>query len=785
MPKIFQFKSSKKGIKNILSIFKKWLWIKEKPGYFKRNQFIILDCILLLLVYIFLFNGLRMEWFLREIIPTGGDIPYHFANYIDFKEIFLPNWQITGWSDASFGGLNIFQSYPVFAFILIYFFDLFMGSWVAFKTVLILGSVGLPLAIYWTLIQAKVPRPWPIFGSIASLAFLFHDDHFSFGGNLRSVFSGEFAHSLSILFLVIFCGFLFQAFENKKYIPHTIITLALIGFTHPTSFMVAIFLPLFFLIKDGEKEEEWWFFSEASTTFKIMLIGGLLFCTWAIWYIAVSHYGGVQMSDIVSKSYGWSWMKIYQLIPKVLFPFAILFISIVICSLFYPKKISRTQSLFLLWLIISISFYLIKFMWHGVRFLPWAYLFCLLFVAATVGWWYKNAGAKIQILLYSIVILSFVSIFGYVYKNNIFEKYQETSWFVFEWAEAHWEWTSIVLISRFLSENFDTQTENSKQGWYPPRVFSVNKWDIFRVTSYATLYDSLFSESFFGSQGRWGNHKIKERRISPEKIWSYLELSNIKIVIAPKDLANYLKNTPYFSLKETLNQYTIFETKKTSSRYIVPLKNQVYALSDLNQWRKTSRRWYENYSKSFFSGQETAFIVHDPLGKKSPFKEYNPKETKNDLYATNCTVQEVVQREKIHIQTNCIGRPLLVKIAYHPNWKVTGAKQVYLATPAFMIIVPEQNDITLYFGKQPYNYLAYMCGLLGIILLFTYGLVEKYSISAAKRIYKNHKKAWGKLFQLIEKVRIQNIWRVLWEQSTSILLILTLLISIALVYSVK
>ncbi len=50
---------------------------------------------MLILVYIFLFSGLKMEWFLKEIIPIGGDVPYHVANYFDFKEILLPSFQIS------------------------------------------------------------------------------------------------------------------------------------------------------------------------------------------------------------------------------------------------------------------------------------------------------------------------------------------------------------------------------------------------------------------------------------------------------------------------------------------------------------------------------------------------------------------------------------------------------------------------------------------------------------------------------------------------------------------
>jgi hypothetical protein len=37
---------------------------------------------------------------------------------------------------------------------------------------------------------------------------------------------------------------------------HTVITLALIGFSHPISFAVAIFLPLFFLINYTDEKNE-------------------------------------------------------------------------------------------------------------------------------------------------------------------------------------------------------------------------------------------------------------------------------------------------------------------------------------------------------------------------------------------------------------------------------------------------------------------------------------------------------------------------------------------------
>jgi len=89
-----------------------------------------------------------------------------------------------------------------------------------------------------------------------------------------------------------------------------------------------------------------------------MLIGGLLFCTWAIGYIAVTHYGGVQISDILAKSYGWEGLSRSHLMPKILAPIAIFFVIIVVFSIFYSSKLTRAQTLFAWGFLISALFFL-------------------------------------------------------------------------------------------------------------------------------------------------------------------------------------------------------------------------------------------------------------------------------------------------------------------------------------------------------------------------------------------------------------------------------------------
>lgn len=146
-------------------------------------------------------------------------------------------------------------------------------------------------------------------------------------------------------------------------------------------------------------------------------------------------------------------------------------------------------------------------------------------------------------------------------------------------------------------------------------------------------------------------------------------------------------------------------------------------------------------------------------------------------------MQEVVRREKIDIKTDCIGRPLLVKYAYHQNWQVIGAERVYLATPAFMIIVPNQNHVTLYFGKKPYNYIAYICGVLGILLLLTHTVLERKLYTIGKKIYQNHKEKFHFISKIGEKIHMHIIGLFLLECGAPCILILSLLLSIAFIYT--
>jgi uncharacterized membrane protein len=64
-----------------------------------------------------------------------------------------------------------------------------------------------------------------------------------------------------------------------------------------------------------------------------------------------------------------------------------------------------------------------------------------------------------------------------------------------------------------------------------------------------------------------------------------------------------------------------------------------------------------------------------------------------------------------------VGTPVLVKVSYFPNWKVTGADKVYRAAPNMMVVVPTSENVTLEYKESLLDRSSYLLTLAGIVLL--------------------------------------------------------------------
>ena len=76
-----------------------------------------------------------------------------------------------------------------------------------------------------------------------------------------------------------------------------------------------------------------------------------------------------------------------------------------------------------------------------------------------------------------------------------------------------------------------------------------------------------------------------------------------------------------------------------------------------------------------------------------------------------------VSDDSISFSVDKVGSPVLVKMSYFPNWKVSGAEGPYRVTPNQMVVVPTEKNVTLSYGYTKVDVLAWMLTAIGVVLV--------------------------------------------------------------------
>jgi hypothetical protein len=80
--------------------------------------------------------------------------------------------------------------------------------------------------------------------------------------------------------------------------------------------------------------------------------------------------------------------------------------------------------------------------------------------------------------------------------------------------------------------------------------------------------------------------------------------------------------------------------------------------------------------------------------------------------------------DSVSFDVDEVGKPVLVKTSWFPNWKVSGADGPYRATPNFMVVVPTEKHVSLHYGTTGAEWLGRFLtfvGLVGVGLLVWWG----------------------------------------------------------------
>ncbi|MEZ5341735.1 MAG: hypothetical protein R2706_09840 [Acidimicrobiales bacterium] len=119
----------------------------------------------------------------------------------------------------------------------------------------------------------------------------------------------------------------------------------------------------------------------------------------------------------------------------------------------------------------------------------------------------------------------------------------------------------------------------------------------------------------------------------------------------------------------------------------------------------------------FYNNADTAVVLPAEEGPA----EWLRLDATNEAEATEidpAVVSNIVtETDRISFTVDQVGKPVLVKISYFPNWAADGAEGPWRVGPNLMVVVPKANDVTLSYGRTGYDWLGLFASLLGLVAL--------------------------------------------------------------------
>jgi uncharacterized membrane protein len=639
--------------------------------------------------------------FLKTVI-NGGDTGSHYPNAVYLKEVLLPQGEIMGWMPGNYAGYPLFYHYFPLPFLLMALLSFIQPMEIAFKLVTVLGTFTLPLFIYLAFKAMKYEWPAPIMAAIFSLAFLFNQGNSMWGGNIPSMMAGEFCYSLGTAFVFLLFGTLYQGVKEKKWVVLNALLIFLTGFSHAYTLIFSFILGGFFLIKDWR----------GNLKYLAAMYGiGLLFL--AFWFLPV--LGNIPFTTAFV--FRWTISSLLEVFPLVLIP--LMFFSLLT---FWQEWRDERTYYFLSTLLACVIIYFIgpRIGILDIRFVPFFQLLLAIFAAVAVPEMIK--GFKLH---YLVPVMIALVVLIWVDKNTTYIR----SWI--DWNYRGYQskntWPVLKGITDYLRQAGGARVE-----WeHTPLDESLGSIRTSEMLPYFAGRETLEGIHMLGSETApfvfYLESETSYQSCNPIPDYAYstfnlkagikhFKLFNVDhFVVRSDQVKQAIKNFPEFKLEKKVGDYNIYRLLTNNGQYVEPLVNQPYIV-ETKDWRDISYQWFMRtdlsdifmiLTKQAASSDQQLFPQTASTLNDLKILPYPPKAIK---------VKSWILPEAIEIETSEIGRPLLIKVSYHPNWRVSGAAKIYLVSPSFMMVVPTAHKVRLTFEPGLPSKVGTSLSLIGLLL---------------------------------------------------------------------
>jgi hypothetical protein len=675
----------------------------------------VLDAVGLGVVLLVLADYLRPSLLLLPTLAAGGDTPCHYPTAAWFQEQLLPRLRMHGWYPGAYLGHPLLLYYFPLPFLVMAALAPLVGMPVAFKLGTVGGVILLPLLAYASFRLMRFRAPGPLLAAAFTLVFLFLEENPIWGGTLASTLTGEFSYTYGAALAVLFLGVAYRARSTGASPWAPGLALALTALAHGYAVLWAGLTASFFLY--GARQ--------AGRTLRwLAAVAALAFAAAAFWLLPL-------LAD-----WGWTtpyhdpWIEVKprHLLPPLLWPLCALAAMGLATAVLLRRRSGGVDRrlLYLLHAAAAASALTAAGPALGiidVRFAPFAQLALCLLGAAGLALLLQGLRApRLAGLGLAVLAAAYADGQSRVLRSWIDWNYTglEAKELWPAWKEAAARLQAGLAAPRATVEYSTVHEKAGSIRMYETLPYFSGRSTLEGVYNQASLQTHfvyyLTSELCETSPNPFRSREYA--RFDTPAALRHLRLFNVQDVVAVSGkLTTALRARPEVDELFRVPPYTGFRLKDPGPGYVEPMTHAPVR-SRPGGWRDKAYRWF---TRQPLSPAHLVFTDEPSFTVQEPDEWLAPPEV---ALAGGVQVTERLEAEEVHITTDRVGHPLLVKISYHPRWRAEGADGPYLVSPALMMVVPRSTQVRLSYGRTASDHLG---------LVLTAGVAVLGAVSLARR----------------------------------------------------
>ncbi|MDI6795334.1 MAG: 6-pyruvoyl-tetrahydropterin synthase-related protein [Desulfatibacillaceae bacterium] len=696
--------------------------LADKGSYLQIHK--LIDVLVLTFIAAFLLGWFPLKLLLLDTTPAGGDTASHFHTAKYLADYLLPQGRLVGWFWGNYAGFPLLEYYFPLPFAASAALSLILPLTAAFKVMTVAGIFALPLCAYGLTRLLGAPFPAPAAAAGLCLSFLFNTGNVMWGANIASTLAGEFCYSIGFALAVLWLGMVWRAFDRKKGFVACAAVEAVVGLCHAYALLFIGIATVFFLFtkKDFKKNLA-----------ALWGMHSLAFCLMGFWILPLM----ANLEYSTKFSILWifsSWGSFFEeVFPALLWPGMALALACFALALanrpWRRKGFALVKSpLAFLFFLCALGYLLYLAGYRAavvdVRFLP----FFQFFLVITGAWiftrqegFFRGKGKAALALAFILLLMVFAGSGA-----ERLARWTQGNYKGFEKAAL---WPEFAALNQYLSGSFQNPRVAYEHSMINAGAGSVRAFESLPLFSGRSTLEGLYIQaSVTAPFVFYLQSEISQKPSTPipdfcysrfnlDRAHEHLALFNVSQVIAvERETKDAMRAHPDYLFEKGFGPFEVFGLANAPGRLVEPLANTP-VLAGKKDFRKRAYQWFRLgnlgvipvFADSPHPDDEAFFVAPQDLDMRNlPIKPL-PEE--------GVGLVETVENERIVIQNAPVGVPLLIKASFHKAWRVEGAERIYLAGPGFMLVIPKQPEVTLFFGPVFANRLGLGLTLLAIVLV--------------------------------------------------------------------